>query len=290
MNDLPSWLKVKAPSPCAVEGIRIVRDILARHRLTTVCQGARCPNVVECWGAHTATFMLLGKVCTRACRFCAVPTGDPGGVVDQDEPTRLAAAVAELSLSYVVLTSVDRDDLKDGGASLFAKTVSKIKEHSPTVRVEALVPDFSGKEEALAAVAAAGADVIGHNLETVRRLTPHLRDRRASYDLSLKVLNRFRVLAPRTITKSSLILGMGEQYEEILTALRDLHDVGVKAVTLGQYLQPIKGAAPVARYLPPEEFDELGENARELGFRSVIAGPLVRSSYHAAKLFTECFV
>ena len=290
MNDLPSWLKVKAPSPCAVEGIRIVRDILARHRLTTVCQGALCPNVVECWGAHTATFMLLGKVCTRACRFCAVPTGDPGGVVDQDEPTRLAAAVAELSLSYVVLTSVDRDDLKDGGASLFAKTVAKIKEHSPTVRVEALVPDFSGKEEALAAVAAAGADVIGHNLETVRRLTPQLRDRRASYDLSLKVLNRFRVLAPRTITKSSLILGMGEQYEEILTALRDLHDVGVKAVTLGQYLQPIKGAAPVARYLPPEEFDELGENARELGFRSVIAGPLVRSSYHAAKLFTECFV
>lgn len=290
MNDLPSWLKVKAPSPQAVEGIRIVRDILARHRLTTVCQGARCPNVVECWGAHTATFMLLGKVCTRACRFCAVPTGDPGGVVDQDEPTRLAAAVAELSLSYVVLTSVDRDDLKDGGASLFAKTVSKIKEHSPTVRVEALVPDFSGKEEALAAVAAAGADVIDHNLETVRRLTPQLRDRRASYDLSLKVLNRFRVLAPRTITKSSLILGMGEQYEEILAALRDLHDVGVKAITLGQYLQPIKGAAPVARYLSPEEFDELGENARELGFRSVIAGPLVRSSYHAAKLFTECFV
>jgi len=289
MNDLPSWLKVKAPSPQAVEGIRIVRDILARHRLTTVCQGARCPNVVECWGAHTATFMLLGKVCTRACRFCAVPTGDPGGVVDQDGPTRLAAAVAELSLSYVVLTSVDRDDLKDGGASLFAKAIEKIKERSPAVKVEALVPDFSGKEEALAAVAAAGADVIGHNLETVRRLTPHLRDRRAGYDLSLKVLNRFRVLAPRTITKSSLILGMGEQHEEILTALRDLHDVGVKAITLGQYLQPIKGAAPVARYLPPEEFDELGENARELGFRSVIAGPLVRSSYHAAKLFTECF-
>jgi len=168
--------------------------------------------------------------------------------------------------------------------------VPTIKEHSPTVRVEALVPDFSGKEEALAAVAAAGADVIGHNLETVRRLTPQLRDRRASYDLSLKVLNRFRVLTPRTITKSSLILGMGEQHEEILTALRDLHNVGVKAITLGQYLQPIKGAAPVARYLPPEEFDELGENARELGFRSVIAGPLVRSSYHAAKLFTECFV
>lgn len=288
MNALPSWLKVKAPSPQAVEGIRIVRDILTRHRLTTVCQGALCPNVAECWGAHTATFMLLGDVCTRACRFCAVPTGNPGGMVNQDEPTRLAAAVAELSLSYVVLTSVDRDDLKDGGASLFAEAIEKIKERSPAVKVEALVPDFSGKEEALTAVAAAGADVIGHNLETVRRLTPQLRDRRAGYDLSLEVLNRFRVLAPRTITKSSLILGMGEQHEEILTALRDLHDVGVKAVTLGQYLQPTKRAAPVARYLLPKEFDELAGAAKEIGFRSVIAGPLVRSSYHAAKLFAEC--
>jgi lipoic acid synthetase len=209
-------------------------------------------------------------------------------VVDQGEPTRLAAAVAELSLSYVVLTSVDRDDLKDGGASLFAEAIEKVKGLSPAVKVEALVPDFSGKEEALKAVAAAGADVIGHNLETVRRLTPQLRDRRAGYDLSLGVLNRFRVLAPRAITKSSLILGMGEQHEEILTALRDLYDVGVKAVTLGQYLQPTKGAAPVARYLLPEEFDELAEAAKEIGFRSVIAGPLVRSSYHAAKLFAEC--
>lgn len=289
VNERPQWLKVRAPSPKETEGMKILRDILARYHLTTVCQGASCPNAVECWGARTATFMLLGKLCTRACRFCGIPTGDPGGVVDWEEPARLRAAVDELGLSYVVLTSVDRDDLEDDGARLFATAIAGIKGGSEQSKVEALVPDFSGDEEAITAVAAAGADVIGHNLETVRRLSPRLRDRRAGYDLSLHVLGQFRRLAPASIIKSSLILGMGETQAEILQALRDLHNAGVDAVTFGQYLQPTRKAIPVARYLLPEEFDEIARVARRIGFRFVMAGPLVRSSYHASNMFKrEC--
>lgn len=288
--DRPAWLKVKAPSPTEAAGVRAVRTVLSRYRLTTVCQGAICPNAGECWGAHTATFMLLGEVCTRSCRFCAVPTGDPGGVVDQEEAVRLAKAVAELSLSYVVLTSVDRDDLADGGAALFAAAIRKIKDHSPGVKVEALVPDFSGREESLQTIVSAEPDVIGHNLETVRRLSPGLRDRRAGYDLSLAVLAAFNDLAPRIMTKSSLILGLGETKEEIIAAMEDLRCAGVEALTLGQYLRPTQLAAPVVRYLPQHEFAELAAEAKKIGFRSVVSGPLVRSSYHAARTFSECSV
>ena len=262
-----------------------MRELLSRYGLTTVCQGAICPNAVECWGRRTATFMLLGKVCTRACRFCAVPTGDLGGDVDHDEPTRVGEAVAELGLSYVVLTSVDRDDLEDGGARFFAETIRRIKEYSPDVRVEALVPDFSGDGRAISVVAGAGADVIGHNLETVKRLTPLLRDRRASYALSLQVLERFKSLSNGVLTKSSLMLGLGERRNEIVEALRDLRRVGVDILTLGQYLRPTECAVPVVRYLKPTEFDRLAVVARELGFQSVAAGPLVRSSYRAASVF-----
>jgi len=285
MTARPAWLKAKAPSSQGAAGMRVIRDVLDRYSLTTVCQGAICPNAAECWGKQTATFMILGEICTRACRFCAVPTGNPNEVVDWEEPNRLAAAVEELGLSYVVLTSVDRDDLSDGGASVFAAAIEMIKERQPETRVEALVPDFSGNEEAIAKVAAANPDVIGHNLETVKRLTPKLRDPRSGYDLSLRVLARFKGLAPDSCLKSSLILGLGERREEVLTALEDLQRVGVDAVTLGQYLQPTAHSAPVARYLSPAEFDELAQAAREIGFRFVVAGPLVRSSYHAAELF-----
>lgn len=284
MTDRPAWLKVKAPTPLRTERMRAMREALSRYRLKSVCQGALCPNAPECWGKGTATFMILGEVCTRSCRFCAVPTGNPGGVVDWDEPDRLAAAVAELGLSYVVLTSVDRDDLPDGGARVFAAAIRRIKERRPGTRVEALLPDFAGEKEAIATVAAAEPDVLGHNLETVRRLTPSLRDRRAGYDRSLRVLTRLKELSPTRVVKSSLILGLGERRAEVLIALRDLQRFGVDAVTLGQYLRPTPSAAPVVRYLPPEEFDELADRARDMGFQFVISGPLVRSSYNAASL------
>ena len=228
--------------------------------------------------------MILGSVCTRACRFCAVPTGHPNGSVDWEEHDSLAAAVEELRLSYVVLTSVDRDDLTDGGARLFAKAIATIKKHRATTKVEALVPDFAESEASIRIVSDAGADAIGHNLETVKRLTPTLRDRRAGYERSLRVLARFKKLAPNRVLKSSLILGLGERREEVLATLRDLRRSGVDAVTLGQYLQPTSRAAPVARYLPPEEFDELARAARAIGFPYVASGPLVRSSYRAASL------
>ncbi len=285
MNARPEWLRVRAPKPEEAQEMQTVRDILAKHRLTTVCQGALCPNAIECWGARTATFMILGKVCTRACRFCAVPTGNPCGALDRDEPRRVAEAVRELGLRYVVLTSVDRDDLADGGAEMFAATIRRIKAEDRSVRVEALVPDFRGDPGAIATIAAAGADVLGHNLETVSRLTPLVRDPRAGYDLSLSVLARIKELSPGTVTKSSLMLGLGETHDEIIAALRDLRDVGVDIVTLGQYLQPTKSSYPVARYVPPDEFASLREEAHAIGFDYVVSGPYVRSSYHAAEAF-----
>ena len=288
MSDRPGWLKVRANTIAEAEGMRAVRDVLARRNLTTVCQGARCPNAAECWGAGTATFMLLGDVCTRACRFCAVPTGNPRGAIDADEPARVASAVADLGLNYVVLTSVDRDDLEDGGASLFAAAIMEIKERSPQVKIEALIPDFSGNDEALHALIASAPDVIGHNIETVRRLSPELRDPRASYDQSLRVLERVLQISPDTITKSSLKLGLGEKRDEVLETMRDLRSVGVRALTLGQYLPPSRSAAPLVRYVHPDEFASLEQDARNLGFCFVMSGPLVRSSYHAAQTIPAC--
>lgn len=288
MTDRPAWLKVKAHTATEAEGMRAVRDILSRHKLTTVCQGARCPNAVECWGAKTATFMLLGSVCTRACRFCAVPTGNPHSVIDETEPERVAAAVSDLGLAYVILTSVDRDDLEDGGASLFAAAISEIKQRSPQIKVEALIPDFSGSDEALRTIIASAPDVIGHNIETVRRLSRGLRDPRAGYDLSLRALARIRQISPRTITKSSLMLGLGEGRDEVIQTLRDLRKVGVRALTLGQYLPPSRDAAPLVRYVHPDEFASLEQEARDLGFYFVMSGPLVRSSYHAAQTLPAC--
>jgi lipoic acid synthetase len=289
MSRRPEWLRVQAPTPPQAEGMRSVRGLLDRYRLRTVCQGAVCPNAVECWGARTATFIILGEVCTRACRFCGIPTGDPGGAIDEEEPARLAAAVSELGLRYVVVTSVDRDDLADGGASVFAEAVGRIRIAQPEARVEVLVPDFRGDPRSLNRILAAGADVLGHNIETVSSLTKQLRDRRASYRQSLTVLSYLRAAAgeARARVKSGLMLGLGETRSEIRETLRDLRSAGVDIVTIGQYLQPRRSAAPITRYVPPEEFDEIAREAREIGFPSIASGPLVRSSYHAAELYED---
>jgi len=282
----PSWIKVRVPTPAQSRGMAEMRELLARHRLETVCQGAQCPNAVECWSARTATFMVLGEICTRNCRFCDVPTGNPGGAIDQDEPDRLAAAVRELGLKYVVLTSVDRDDLTDGGADAFARVIESTASVTD-VAIEALIPDFSGERESLDRILATSADVIGHNLETVRRLTPKLRDHRAGYEQSLSVLAYMADCAGDRMIKSGLMVGLGESIDEIHEAMADLSDAGVDMLTIGQYLQPSKQAVVVARFMPPSEFEQLAAHARNLGFRTVVAGPLVRSSYHAATAFSE---
>jgi len=284
MSRHPEWVRVRVPTPAEADGIRVVRGILKRHRLTTVCQGALCPNAVECWAARTATFMLLGDTCTRGCRFCDVPTGDPGGRVDADEPVRLAEAVAELGLRYVVLTSVDRDDLADGGAGLFAEAVERLKAADERIRVEVLIPDFGGDRDALDRILASGADVFGHNVETVRRLTPKLRDRRASYEQSLDVLAYLGANGDGK-TKSGLMIGLGESRDEIDETLADLRRADVDIVTVGQYLRPSERAVPVEEYVRPEVFDEIAAAASREGFGAVVAGPLVRSSYRAKEAY-----
>jgi len=259
-----------------------VRDVLREEGLRTICQGAQCPNAVECWGARTATFLLLGGVCTRACRFCAVPRAARGEPLDPEEPERVAAGVRRLGLRYIVLTSVDRDDLPDAGAEAIAATVRAVKVASPGVRVEVLLPDFSGNSDSLDRVLASGADVLGHNVETVRRLSPALRDARASYDQSLSVLATLHERGGGRPVKSGLMLGLGEEAAEIRETMNDLRCAGVSILTLGQYLPPSRRSAPLERYVPPNEFDALAATARRLGFASAVSGPLVRSSYHAA--------
>ncbi len=281
MHDRPVWLRVRAPSKAEAEGMREVREVLQEERVRTICQGAQCPNVVECWSARTATFLLLGGVCTRACRFCAVPHAARGDEIDPEEPDRVAAAVTKLGLRYAVLTSVDRDDLSDGGSEAIAETVRAVKRRSPATRVEVLLPDFGSDPRCLSRVLSAGADVLGHNVETVRRISPTLRDRRASYQTSLDVLSYLRFGAAGRPVKSGLMLGLGEGPDEIRETLDDLRGAGVTSITIGQYLAPSHRAAPVRRYVPPEEFDALGREARALGFLSVASGPRVRSSYHA---------
>jgi lipoic acid synthetase len=264
-----------------------VRATLKSLRLTTVCEEARCPNVAECWGGGTATVMLLGDVCTRACRFCAVRTADPRGVVDPEEPERVARAVAALGLRYVVLTSVNRDDLPDGGAEHFADTVRAIRRASGSILVEVLIPDYG--RAALARLAPSAPEVIAHNLETVERLTPSVRDRRASYRRSLRTLEEAKRLSPASFTKSSLMLGLGERDEEVCRAMRDLRDVGVELLTIGQYLRPTASPRhlPVVEYVEPSRFEGWRREGEALGFRFVAAGPLVRSSYRAGEFFVE---
>jgi len=280
----PEWLKVRPPGG---ENFSHLKTLLRGLDLHTVCEEAHCPNVGECWGGGTATIMLLGDTCTRACRFCAVTSGNPRGVVDPLEPEKVAAAVADLGLTYVVLTSVDRDDLPDGGAAHFAETVRAIKAMDPAILVETLVPDFQGNPEAVRTVLGGGQEVFDHNVETVRRLQSVARDRRANYEQSLFVLRFAKEVRPDVYTKSSIMLGLGETEGEVLDTLRDLREARVDIVTIGQYLRPSAWHLPVNAYVPPERFDAHRRQAEDLGFLYCAAGPLIRSSYRAGELFLE---
>jgi len=280
----PDWLRVRPPSGGNYGHLKALFRSLDLH---TVCEEAHCPNVWECWGGGTATIMLLGDTCTRGCRFCAVTSGNPHGILDLDEPRKVAIALAEMDLTYVVLTSVDRDDLPDGGAAHFAKTIREIKVRRPDLLVEALIPDFQGDLEAVRAVVDAGVDVLDHNVETVERLQASVRDRRASYAQSLQVLRAAKGMRDGLFTKSSIMLGLGETREEILTAMRDLRGADVDILTLGQYLRPSTWHLAVQEYIPPEVFDTYRKAGEEMGFAYVAAGPLVRSSYRAGEFFLE---
>lgn len=278
----PAWLKVRAPAgPRYTELKKTLRGL----DLYTVCEEARCPNVGECWASGTATVMVLGHTCTRGCRFCAVTTGNPRGAVDPREPEHVAKAISSLGLRYVVLTMVDRDDLLDGGADHVARTVRALRRYQPELLVEALVSDFAGNVWDIETVQDSAPDVFAHNIEVTRRLTPSIRDRRCSYDRSLEVLRAAKRLAPGRMTKSSIMVGVGETDDEVLETMRDLREAEVDVVTLGQYLRPTDKHAPVDRYVAPEAFDEYRRVGLELGFCYVASGPLVRSSYHAAEAF-----
>lgn len=283
----PPWLKVKLPGNGQYYD---VRQRLKQIGVHTVCEEARCPNAAECWGGGTATFMILGDVCTRGCRFCAVTSGHPASPPAADEPEKIAEAALTLGLRYVVITSVDRDDLCDGGANHFCLTVSAVRRRIPGVIVEILTPDFRGDTDTLALVAHSGAQVIGHNVETTRELTPSIRDRRCNYDLSLQVLKNLHALNPQLITKSSILLGLGETSDSVLQCLRDLRENGVDWVTLGQYLQPTRKHVPVQQYVEPDQFQWFEQQAREMGFPLVTSGPLVRSSYRAAEEYAEVLI
>ena len=275
----PEWLKVRVPTG---ENYFELKQLMRGLGLHTVCESARCPNVGECWAHRTATFMILGELCTRRCGFCAVPKGLPQGEVDREEPDRVAQAASQMGLKYVVVTSVDRDDLKDGGATIFARTIEALRRRLVDCQVEVLIPDFRGSDEALEIVLRAGPDVLNHNLETVPRLYPVAR-RGSRYGRSLRLLRRSREIAPSIPTKSGLMVGLGETFEEMRAVLKDLSDVGVDIVTIGQYLRPSGEQLPVARFYSPEEFSTLSQEGRRLGIRHVESGPLVRSSYHAHK-------
>jgi lipoyl synthase len=279
----PDWLKVRLPHG---EGYERVKAIVRRTKLATVCEEARCPNIAECWGGGTATVMLMGEVCTRACRFCHVKVGAPLPL-DPDEPEHLARAVKELSLHYIVVTSVNRDDRPDGGAGHFAAAIRALRRESPSTTVEVLIPDFQGVTTSLATVAEARPHVVAHNIETVERLTPTVRDRRASYAQSLRVLGYLKGRPEKLYTKSSIMVGLGETQEELFHTFGQLRDAGVDVLTLGQYLQPSQYHLRVARFVSPAEFETYREKAMEMGFLYVAAGPLVRSSYRAAEFFLQ---
>jgi lipoic acid synthetase len=274
----PSWLRAKAPTG---PGFQAVKALVQEHRLATVCEEAKCPNIGECWNAGTATIMLMGAVCTRACRFCAVDTGNPRGWLDPEEPQNAARTVELMKLKYIVLTSVNRDDLPDGGAGHYAACIRAIKARSPQTAVEALTPDFQGVLADVETVVDSGLEVFAQNIETVRRLTHPVRDPRAGYDQTLRVLEHAKRHNPRVLTKSSLMLGLGETDEEILQTLDDLRDAGVDIVTLGQYLRPTVNHLPIERFVTPEEFAHYRELALARGFLECVSGPLVRSSYRA---------
>ena len=272
----PSWLKVKLPTG---ESYKKVRNLVSEHKLHTICESGNCPNMGECWGAGTATFMILGNVCTRSCDFCAVSTGKPEEV-DVFEPARVANSVKLMNVKHAVITSVDRDDLQDGGADMWVKTVSAIRRKSPDTTLETLIPDFAGKWENLQRIIEVAPEIVSHNIETVRRLTKKIRVQ-AKYNRSLELLLRLKKGGMKT--KSGLMLGLGETEEEVIETMQDLRSVEVDILTLGQYLQPTPKHAEVKDFITPEKFDEYQKLGLKMGFRFVESGPLVRSSYHAEK-------
>jgi lipoic acid synthetase len=272
----PKWLKVKLPTG---ENYRKVRSLVDEHKLHTICESGNCPNMGECWGEGTATFMILGNICTRSCGFCAVATGKPLEA-DPFEPLRVAKSVKLMGVKHAVITSVDRDDLPDGGAEIWYNTVQKVRELSPSTTMETLIPDFAGKWENLQRIIDVAPEIVSHNLETVRRLTKQVRIQ-AKYDRSLELLFRLKKGGMRT--KSGVMLGLGETKNEVIETMEDLRQVQVDILTLGQYLQPTRKHLPVAEFITPEQFNEYAVIGKEMGFRFVESGPLVRSSYHAEK-------
>ncbi len=283
----PSWLTVNPPSGRSYQELKQLFGDLNLH---TVCQEAHCPNVHECWGGGTATLMLMGDVCSRACRFCMVTPGKPQGVLDETEPENVAFALSQMGLTYVVLTSVDRDDLPDGGASHFARTIRMVKEQNPGMLVEVLIPDFQGELADLKLVVDSGPDVIAHNIETTMSLTPAVRDPRAHYWQSLSVLRNVKKLNPRTYTKSSIMVGLGETEEEVAQAMAHLRQAGVDFLTVGQYLRPSQRHIKVVEYVRPEQFGRYNAIGEGLGFRYVASGPLVRSSYRAGEFYLRAAI
>jgi lipoyl synthase len=273
----PDWLRVKFFGGGRYQDLKRIMRTLDLH---TVCESARCPNMGECWEHGTATFMILGDICTRACGFCAVPSGKPVGPPDEEEPQRVAEAVARMGLRYAVVTSVNRDDQADGGAHIFARTIEEIRRRVPGCKVEVLIPDFRGNWDALDAVLATKPDVLNHNTETVPRLYRQVR-KGALYERSLELLRRAKAAHPEVPTKTGLMLGLGEEKEEVLATLQDLAAQGTDILTLGQYLQPTREHLPIVRYVHPDEFAEFKVRGEAMGFKHVEAGPLVRSSYHA---------
>ncbi len=283
----PQWLKSGITGG---ETLFQIKKDLREKKLYTVCEEAKCPNISDCWNVGTATFMIMGDTCTRGCRFCHIKTGDPQGLLDKEEPFKVAYSIKTMNLQYAVITMVDRDDLPDGGAAHIAETIVAIQKENPHTRVEILAGDFRGNKESLNTMiyAGRGLDVFAHNIETVRRLSPRVRDARAKYDQSLQVLENAKKLQPTGLfTKSAIMLGLGEEGEEVYASLQDLRNVGVDIVTIGQYLQPTPKHLTVKRFAHPSEFDFWKTTAEKLGFKGVAAGPLVRSSYKASHLFPK---
>lgn len=286
-NAKPPWLKVRLPgSPRYHE----IKQRARQLRLATVCEEARCPNIGECWGGGTATFMVMGDTCTRGCRFCAVKTAKNPAALDPFEPLNVARAIAEMQLDYVVITSVDRDDVPDGGASHFAACIRQTRKHAPQTKIEVLIPDFRGEIDHLRQVVEAGPEVIAQNVETVERLTHPVRDRKAGYHQTLRMLAAVKELDPQRLTKSSIMVGLGETPDEVVQTMRDLREVGVDFLTVGQYLQPTKKLLPVVEFVTPEQFAAYERIGLDLGFAYVASGPLVRSSYKAGEFYISRYI
>ncbi|WP_397601550.1 lipoyl synthase [Silvanigrella sp.] len=283
----PNWLKVGLTGGDVLYSIK--KD-LREKKLYTVCEEARCPNISACWNTGTATFMIMGDVCTRGCRFCHIKTGNPAGLLDAEEPFKVAESIKTMNLSYAVITMVDRDDLPDGGSHHISKTIESIHKENPNTRVEILAGDFRGQESSIQEIvhAGRGLDVFAHNIETVRRLSPRVRDARAKYDQSLTVLANALKIGPKGMfTKSAIMLGLGETFDEVEESMHDLRKVGVEIITIGQYLQPTPKHLTVKRFVHPDEFEFWKQVAKKMGFKAVASGPLVRSSYKASELFPE---